>query len=151
MPDASFWNAVARLVVADDGGEDVEQAAADLLAADPSLPGQLDEAVAALDVDALADAVRLSDGLGVTEDAMIAVACAVIIDGPESLAEATADPGRMVRTWDLSRGDLLLALEPGLSLDLGPDEQLAPIGNPRTSLRELGRRLSGLLARGPRD
>lgn len=114
--DTNFWSAIERLVSADDAGEDVASLAADLLEADASLGAQLEEAVCSLNGSALAEAADLSDGGSASEDAMIAVGCAVIASGPAVFAEAVADPKRLVRPWDLSRGDLLLVLNPALRL-----------------------------------
>jgi uncharacterized protein DUF4240 len=114
--DAEFWSAVERLVTADDAGENPASLAEELLEADPSLGAQLERAMASLDYSALAEAAELSDGQAPSEDAVIAVGCAVIASGPDGYAEAVADPGSLGRAWDLSRGDLLLVLNPGLTL-----------------------------------
>ena len=90
--------------------------AEDLLEADASLGLQLEEAVRSLNGSALAEAAELSDGESASEDAMIAVGCAIIASGPAVFAEAVADPQSLVRPWDLSRGDLLLVLNPALRL-----------------------------------
>jgi len=114
--DTEFWSAVERLVSADDAGEDAASLAQDLLETDSSLATQLDEAVRSLDIPALAEAAELSDGESASDDAMIAVGCAVIAAGPAVFAEAVADPRTLARPWDLSRGDLLLVLSPALTL-----------------------------------
>lgn len=120
MPNEDFWNAVQRLVVAADAGEDIATIADDLLDADASLGAQLQEAMACLDLSALAKAVQLSDGIGASEDAMIAAGCAVIASGSAVYGEAVCNPESLLRPWDLSRGDMLLALNPGLTLsDVG--------------------------------
>jgi len=87
-----------------------------LLESDASLGTQLAEALRSLDVSALAEAAELSDGESASEDAMIAVGCAVIASGPAVFAEAVADRQSLVRPWDLSRGDLLLMLNPTVTL-----------------------------------
>lgn len=111
-----FWIAVERLVAADDAGEDIAALAQEMSDADASLGPQLQEAMTSLDASALANAVQLSDGAGASEDAMIAVACAVVAEGPVVFAEGVRDPGSLARPWDLSRGDLLLALHPAVTL-----------------------------------
>ena len=116
MLDARFWNAIDRLVAADDAGEDVAGFAQSLLDQDEGLAAQLDEAVTSLDASALGQAARMSDGASHSEDAIIAVACAVIMAGPVAYADALGDRSSLARSWDLSRGDLLLFLNPGLAL-----------------------------------
>jgi Protein of unknown function (DUF4240) len=114
--DVGFWSAVEQLVSADDAGEDPAFLAEQLLEADPSLAAQLQQAMAALHDSALVEAAELSDGQAASEDAMIAVACAVLAAGPEVYAEAVAHPRSLAQAWDLSRGDSLLVLNPGLTL-----------------------------------
>ena len=116
MLSENFWIAVERLVAADNAGQDVAAVADDLLDADASLGSQLQVAITSLDTSALASALQLSDGVGVSEDAKIAVGCAVIAAGPVVYAESVRDPDSLVRRWDLSHGDLLLALNAGTTL-----------------------------------
>lgn len=116
MPDDSFWIAVDRLCAGSDAGEDIEAVSERLLEGDQSLGDQLQEALASLDAPSLAEAVRLSDAMGATEDAMIAVGCAVIASGPDVYREGVRAPETIVMEWDLSRGDLLLALNPAVTL-----------------------------------
>ena len=116
MPNEDFWIAVERLVAADDAGDDIAALAADLLDTNRSLEPQLQEAITCLDTLALGRATQLSDGIRGSDDAMIAVGCAVIAAGPMVYEEGVRDPASLVRPWDLSRGDLLLALNPGVTL-----------------------------------
>lgn len=116
MLDASFWIAVDRILAAEAADEDIEAIAEQFLKADRSLGDQLQEALTRLDVTSLAEAVTLSDGMGATEDAMIAVGCAVLAGGPDIYLKCVREPGSLVQEWDLSQGDLLLVLNPGVTL-----------------------------------
>lgn len=116
VPNEDFWIAVERLVAADDAGADIAALAEDLLDTNGSLGPQLQEAITCLDTSALGRATQLSDGMGGPDDALIAVGCAVIAAGPMVYDEGVRDPESLVRPWDLSRGDLLLALNPGVTL-----------------------------------
>jgi hypothetical protein len=116
VTDAEFWAALERLLQADDAGADVHALAESLLSRNDGLSAQLESAVHSLDRPALRRATE-SLGLGAGEDAQIAVALAVVAAGQTSYEAAVADPARLQRPWDVSRGDLLLLLSPGLTLD----------------------------------
>ena len=75
MPNEDFWIAVERLVAADDAGADIAALAEDLLDTNGSLGPQLQEAITCLDTSALGRATQLSDGMGGSDDALIAVGC----------------------------------------------------------------------------
>ena len=92
--DTGFWSAVERLVSADDAGQDLASLADDLWEANASLGAQLEEAVCSFNGSALT----------------------VTASGPAVVAEAVADPQRLVRPWDLARGVLLQVLNPALRL-----------------------------------
>lgn len=111
-----FWDAVAAVVAADDRGEDVTVLAEDLLQAEPLLAVQLQASLRALDTDALTRALTLTDGLPPSEDALIALGCAILAQGPDTFELALADPESLVRGWELGRGDVLLALNPAVTL-----------------------------------
>lgn len=115
--DRQFWAAVSAVIAADDEGDDVVAVAEDLLENRPVLAEQLQASVQALDAGALARALDLSDGGPPSEDALLAVGCAVLAEGPETYTRAIEDPESLVREWDLGRGDLLLALNPATTLD----------------------------------
>lgn len=75
VPNEDFWIAVERLVAADDAGADIAALAEDLLDTNGSLGPQLQEAITCLDTSALGRATQLSDGMGGSDDALIAVGC----------------------------------------------------------------------------
>ena len=122
-----FWRAIERLLQADDAGTDVHALAESLHSMNAGLSAQLESAVHSLDSCALRRATELL-GLGVSEDAQIAVALAVVAAGQTNYQAALADPALLQQPWDVSRGDLLLVLNPGLTLDPPVQSTRGPSG-----------------------
>jgi hypothetical protein len=123
VTDAEFWDAIERLLQADD----VHALAESLLSMNHGLSAELERAVHSLDSRALRRATE-SLGLGASEDAQIAVALAVVAAGQAGYQAAVADPALLQKPWDVSRGDLLLVLSPGLTLDPPVQSSLGPSG-----------------------
>ena len=115
-PSKAFWDALGALDVADREGRDVGRVAERILADSPAVADELAQAIAAFDPSALRRAAEASAGGPPTEDDQIAVATAVLLEGAACFRRAREDQEFLARSWDLSRGDLVLYLRPDISL-----------------------------------